>query len=249
VGVLVTVGLVVLAGGGVWWYLGGDGGAADDTPPRSVTMPDLPVALEPQMRALAAEVREESLDELRRIRALATVPAEPDREWLAGVYLANASRYPGVQVYWEAMDRFLRTMQAAEDSLFTAVLSRTIASAALAADTADMLEARILAGFRATAQDRGVIYQRARAVAEASLRLHGFLLDNEGAITHDPGVGGLAGDPVLEAIPSTPRLGDEMWERVGEITSAMDTLGFLDRITTERLVDALVQRLSDIPLR
>jgi hypothetical protein len=147
------------------------------------------------------------------------------------------------------MDRFLRTMQAAEDSLFTAVLSRTIASAALAADTADMLEARILAGFRATAQDRGVIYQRARAVAEASLRLHGFLLDNEGAITHDPGVGGLAGDPVLEAIPSTPRLGDEMWERVGEITSAMDTLGFLDRITTERLVDALVQRLSDIPLR
>jgi hypothetical protein len=251
-GVAIVVGVVAAGAAGAWWMLGRDREAAapeTEPPPPQVTIPDLPSSLEPRMRSLADEARRASLEELRVLPEFSTLPAEPDRQWLAGVYLANASRFAEVQTYWESLGRSLRVMQVAEDSLFLAALSRGLTAAALPPDTTELLEARIVAGFRATARDRGVIFQRARAVSEAALRLHGFLLENEASIDYEPGVGGLSADPVLEAIPATPQLGEAMWDRVGEITTAMDALDFLDRVTTERLVDAIILRLSDIPVR
>lgn len=247
------VAIVAVAGGGAWWYLNRPATEAapseelPEAPP--VVIPDLPRSLEPRMRAVADEVRTSTLEALRELPAMASLPAEPDPAWLAGVYLANAGQYASVQAYWESMDRFLRVMQAAEDSIFMATLSSNLAAAALPADTAGLLEERIAAGFRATARDRGVIYQRARAVAETSLRLHRFLVENEASIDYEPGVGGLAADPVLEAIPANSAIGDEMWDRVSDITDAMDALDFLDRITTERFVQAIVHRLADIQVR
>ena len=41
----------------------------------------------------------------------------------------------------------------------------------------------------------------------------------------------------------TEELGDEMWGRVGQITSALDALGTLDRVTTERLTAVLFDRI------
>lgn len=253
-GVLVAVlALVVVAGGAGWFVLGRGAAEAevepDPLPEVNVEIPDLPVALEPAMRSIADETRRSSLDALRSHHTTRGVPAEPDQAWLAGVYLANASDYPGVESYWTEMGSYLRAMQAAEDSLFMAELARRMQASELTGEDRERVEARVAAGFRATARDRGVVFQRARAVSEAALRLHTFLVDNEDRIAYEPGVGGLSADPVLEAIPDTPELGETMWARVGDITQAMDALDFLDRVTTERLVDAIVQRLSEIEVR
>jgi hypothetical protein len=243
------VALLAGLGGAAWWFLGRSGGSAADDPSASsspVLVPDIPVALEPRMEALSAEVRTESLAALRASHERADVPAEPPPRWLAGDYLANASRFGDVEAYWMSMERFLRTMQAAEDSIFAATLARRLGDEAPPADTARILEDRILAGFRATGRERGAVYIGARSVAQAALRLHTFLVENEGGIVYQPGV---SSDPVLEAVPSSAELGEEMWDRVGDITEAMDALGFLDKVTTARLVNAVVDRLAGIPLR
>lgn len=254
VGIAGVVGLLVILAGGGWWLMGRDSraGSADDGGPSAgepILLPDLPSELEPRMRELAVEVRQATIDDLRALPAMAQVPAEPDRDWLAGIYMASASRYAEIESYWIAMERLLRTLQVAEDSVFVDRLDRTLEREALPTDTAGMLEERILAGFRATSRDRGAVYQRARAVSEAAVRLHAFLLEHEGEIAYVPEVGGLSADPVLEAVPDNPTLGNEMWDRVGEITAAMDALDFLDRVTTERFVGAVLDRLAEIPVR
>lgn len=201
------------------------------------------------MRDLAAGVHAETLERLRE-RALAIdLPEEPPEDWLGGVYLANASRYPGVESYWTGLESHMRSLQATEDSLFVATLTSRLARDAFEPDTLAMLEDRILSGFRATSRERGAVFQNAREVSGAAVRLHAFLIDNEANIAYEPAAAGLSRDPVLEAVPITPQLGEEMWEGVGEITDAMDALGFLDRVTTERIVTALIDRLSAIPIR
>jgi hypothetical protein len=254
VGIAGVVGLLVILAGGGWWFMGRDSraGSADDggaSAGEPILLPDVPSELEPRMRELAVEVRQATIDDLRALPAMAQAPGEPDRDWLAGIYMASASRYAEIESYWIAMERLLRTLQVAEDSVFVGRLDRTLAREALPTDTAGMLEERILAGFRATSRDRGAVYQRARAVSEAAVRLHAFLVEHEGEIAYVPEVGGLSADPVLEAVPANPALGNEMWDRVGEITAAMDALDFLDRVTTERFVGAVLDRLAEIPVR
>ena len=77
----------------------------------------------------------------------------------------------------------------------------------------------------------------------AALDLHRFLVDNESQIEYDPAAGGVSRDPVLEAVPNTKELGTEMWSRVDRITSALDALGTLDKVTTERLTAVLFDRI------
>jgi hypothetical protein len=251
-GVLVGV-IAVLAvgvGGAGWWFLGRSEGATgdpDDLAASSspVVVPEISAELRPRMEELAAEVRTATLESLRTFHQGQDVPEEPPARWLAGDYLANASRFGDVEAYWTSMERFLRTMQAAEDSIFAATLDRRM-GAGEPAETRPVLEERILAGFRAGARERGAVYIEARSVAQAALRLHGFLIENEPGIVYQPGV---SSDPVLEAVPTTAALGEEMWDRVGDITEAMDALGFLDKVTTPRLVNALVDRLAGVPLR
>lgn len=248
-----VVGVVLVLGvaGAGWWMFGRGGAPAEEAAPAPppVAIPDVPAELEPRVRELGSQVRAASLEALRGLPARMDVPAEPSQEWLGGSYMANASRYGDVQRYWSTMDGFLRDMQAAEDSIFAAELSSHMASAALPPDTAKLLQDRILAGFRATARERGAVYQQARGVAEAALRLHTFLVENEPSIDYEPAAGGISRDPVLEAVPATPELGEEMWDRVGEITRALDSLDFLDRVTTQRLVDAITAKLERIELR
>jgi hypothetical protein len=90
------------------------------------------------------------------------------------------------------------------------------------------------------------VYRQLRGVTEAALGLHRFLLANEGAIAFDAAGGG---DPVREAIPSTPELGRDMWARVDSITASLDALGALDQVTTERLMGLITAKLQTIPLR
>ena len=70
-----------------------------------------------------------------------------------------------------------------------------------------------------------------------------FLLDNEQLIAYEPATAGVSRDPVLEAVPSTEMLGEEMWGLVGSITDALAALGTLDRVTRERLFAVLFDRI------
>jgi hypothetical protein len=82
------------------------------------------------------------------------------------------------------------------------------------------MRARAEAGFLAARPDRRPVYQRLRDVVVAALGLHEFLVANEDNIEYDPAAGGASRDPVLEAVPATPELGTEMWDRVDSITTA-----------------------------
>jgi hypothetical protein len=108
---------------------------------------------------------------------------------------------------------------------------------------------RGVAGFQAAARDRSLVYGQLEEVATAALSLHGFLESNEANIDYEPASGGLSRDPILEAVPVNEELGDEMWSRVGDITDALDALGLLDRVTTERLSQVFFEKLAATPIR
>jgi len=82
-------------------------------------------------------------------------------------------------------------------------------------------------------------------LVNAALDLHEFLVRNEADIEYAPAAGGVSRDPVLEAVPVTKALGDQMWDMVDRITEAMDALGSLDRVTTDRLVSVLLDRIRE----
>ena len=90
------------------------------------------------------------------------------------------------------------------------------------------------------------MYRQLRAVIDAATGLHEFLVENEDRIDYQPGP---ERDPVLEAVPESSQLGDEMWGRVDCITTAQDRLGALDKVTTERLLALATSKFEAIGVR
>jgi hypothetical protein len=242
-------GVGVVGGGGYfgWQYLQGRpdasaaGAAVPALPP--VTIPDIPAELLPLMRDLGEAALAETIRELGAMQASMELPVEPNRDWLAGVYLANASRFRDVQAFWEGMETFLNRVRDVDTQVFHERYEAQLAMAGLAPDTAAMLLERADSGFLATRDDRREAYVLMEDLIFAALDLHEFLLRNEANIEHDPAAGGMSRDPVLEAVPNSRELGQEMWSRVDRITHALDALGTLDRVTTERLTAVLFDRI------
>lgn len=243
------VGVGVVGGGGYfgWRYLQGrpdtssTAAAVPALPP--VTIPDIPAELLPRMRDMGEAALSETIQELGAMPAAMELPAEPSRDWLAGVYLANASRFRDVQEFWEGMETFLNRVRDVDTQVFHERYQAQIALAGLAPDTAALLLERADSGFLATRDDRREAYVLMEDLIFAALDLHDFLLRNEANIEHDPAGGGMSRDPVLEAVPNSRELGQEMWSRVDRITKALDALGTLDRVTTERLTAVLFDRI------
>lgn len=240
------VGVLVVAGG--WYFTRGFGNdpgadtAVVELPAISPTL--LPVATEAANRANLATVAA-----MRDIPAREAIPDEPDADWLAGSYMASASDYTPVRLYWEAMGRYVQVMRAREGEMFEAELAAALDTVPLAPDDRAEVEARSVAGFAAAAPERDAVYAQLRAVADAALRLHFFLEQNQEQIDYEPVASGLSRDPVLEAVPVTAELGEEMWNRVAEITSALDALGFLDKVTTDQLLAVFFDKLEAVPVR
>jgi hypothetical protein len=106
-----------------------------------------------------------------------------------------------------------------------------------------MLLERADSGFLATRAERFEAYALMDDLINAALDLHTFLIQKQDSISYEPAGGGMSRDPVLEAMPATPVLGESMWEGVDRITEALDALGTLDRVTTERLVAVLLDQV------
>ncbi|MEQ9398047.1 MAG: hypothetical protein RJQ04_02655 [Longimicrobiales bacterium] len=245
--VLGLLALVVLGGGGwfVWTTMLSGGGdratQAPSLPP--VTIPDIPAELLPQMRDLAEQALAGTIADLSALQAEFDIPAEPREEWLAGAYLANAGDFAAVEAYWQGIAAFVDRVREVDTQVFHDQYVAAMEAAEVPEDTRPILLERADSGFLATREDRLEAYALMGALVDAALDLHGFLLSNQADIEYTPAAGGVSRDPVLEAVPATEELGDEMWGRVGQITSALDALGTLDRVTTERLTAVLFDRI------
>lgn len=253
---LVVVVLLVVVGGGGWfgWTKFRARQAAQATaetevvdPP--VTIPDIAAELEPRMSALADSAEVDLVAALRTtIPAEKALPVEPDRQWLSGRYLGDASQFASIGEYWSALGGYLEDMQAREEELFASFYQTRLDSAGVTGPDAEAMLARARAGFEAARPDRRPIYRQLQNVIEAAGGLHEFLLANEDRIEYTPAAGA-ASDPVLEAVPATPELGTEMWDQVDDITESLDALGALDRVTTDRLLEHFLAKLQAIPIR
>ncbi len=208
-----------------------------------VTIPQIPPTLVPRMRALATAALAGTIDQFRTEEASFGIPSEPRSAWLGGAYLSNASKYPDIQRYWTLIDSFVDHVRATDTKVFHDQFAKRLDSAGIRGDTAQMLQARADSGFLATRRARFEAYDEMDDLTNAALDLHQFLLDHEADITYAPAAGGVSEDPVLEAVPNTKALGNRMWSMVDRITGALNELGTLDKVTTERLSNALFDKL------
>lgn len=247
--IVAGVAAAAVVGAGAWYVVTGGGDADGSGAAPVVELPPISPSLEPVFREAAGQAMAATVDSLQGLPSRAAVPDEPHADWLAGSYMARAGEYGDVRLYWEALGRYVQIMRAREGELFRAALGAALDSVVLADDDRAAVVARSEAGFAAAAPDREGVYGQLRAVVDAALSLHLFLEQNQDAIDYEPADAGLSRDPILEAVPATEALGEEMWNQVAEITSALDALGYLDRVTTERLLDVFFGKLAAVEIR
>ena len=223
--------------------------AGGDPPEPEIVLPSLDEALMPRFQAMAGEAASGMSAAFLSLPERAGIPREPSRDWLAGIYLANASDYPNVPAYWGAVRDWVDAARDAEMSAFREALQAEVDASDLQAADAEAVRNRALSGFQAASTQRQVVYDQLRAVADRALSLHEFLLANEAQVVYEPAGSGVSRDPVLEAVPANGALGDAMWGRVGAITNALDALGYLDQIDTDRLLGAFLEKLEASAVR
>jgi hypothetical protein len=243
---LLLVGGVGAGGWYGWKLLAERPGTA---PPRpAVVIPDIPAELDGPMRELAGEALPLMYGEIESRAFPPEEPQAPSEEWLAGVYLGNASRFAEVEAFWSAVAGFAGRLRNEEVESFHAAYASLAEATDHDDDTRAILVERADSGFIATREVRMQVYDRLDTLAGAALALHDFLLTHESDIVYTP-ARAFAGNPIEEVVPSSPEIGDQMWDRVEDITNALDALGTLDRVTRERLSTVVLQRIRDIGIR
>ena len=242
-----TAVLALLVTGGYYaWETFGD--RLRPVPPRPpVVLPAIPPELEGPARSLAEDALPAMFADIEA-RVLGTVPEEPSPDWLAGIYLGNASRFTEVEVFWNGIASFAEQLREQEVASFHAEYVALADSAGYGAEERALMVARADSGFMATREERLGSYGLLGRLADASLALHAFLVENEASIAYTPATA-FSGNPVEEAVPATEELNDRMWDLVEDITNALDALGTLDRVTRERLSTVLYARIDAIGIR
>jgi hypothetical protein len=217
----------------------------------AVVMPNIPAELMPRMQSIANAAIGDVVGAVDRATRSADVPTEPDQEWLARVYLGNASQYPGVASFWESIESFLAGLRDAEWQGYHDAFVERAANEGLEAQALAQVTERADSGFVAAQPQRMAALGEMERLVDASLDLHDFLLANESDIDFRPGVTSASDpnvDPVLEiSAPADDR--ERMNDLFREITEALDALGSLDRVTRDRLVGAMTARLQQVGIQ
>lgn len=244
--VLVVILLAVGVGGYVGWPILQARLAESEEPVRpAVVMPPLPGELLPRMHELADAAIADVVSQADAATRPADAAAEPPQQWLAGVYLGNASQFPTVETFWTGVGQFVDRVRTGDWQSYHDALVARVAGAGLQAEQADLLVERADSGFVAAEERRLEAYRDLEGVALAALDLHDFLVENEASIEYRPAATSTV-DPILEAVPSTPALRTRMEELISGYTRALDrAMGSLDRATRARLVSALTARLQE----
>lgn len=216
-----------------------------------VVMPEIPAELMPRMTEIAGAAIADVVSQADRSTRVAEAPAEPDDDWLAGVYLGNASRYPGIGAFWESMEGFMTGLHDAEWQGYHDAFVARVANEGLDDQAVAQITERADSGFVAAQPQRLAALAEMERLVDSSLDLHDFLLENEANIDFRPGVTSASDpnvDPVLEiSAPAADR--ERMTQLFDDITDALDALGSLDRVTRDRLVAAMTARLQQVGIQ
>ncbi|MDZ7779078.1 MAG: hypothetical protein U5R14_03950 [Gemmatimonadota bacterium] len=241
--------LMAALGAGGWYGWQTFGERVAPPPPRPpVVIPDIPAELEPPMRDMAEAALPLMFERIESRTFGDGEPAAPSEEWLAGVYLGNASRFASVETFWAGIAELATRLGEEEVEVFHETFTALADSSELTSESVGQVVERADSGFMATRPARLEVYDLLRTVADASLDLHAFLLTHESEISYTP-ARGFSGNPIEEVVPATEEVGDRMWDLVENITSALDALGSLDRVTRVRLSTVVLERIEEIGIR
>ena len=105
-----------------------------------VTIPDIPAELEPVMRGVAVAAKADWIATLHdSVPVQLGLAIEPDREWLGGPYLADASRFASIEQYWRGLERYLTDVRAREERMFVSLYQARLDTAGVTGPEADLL--------------------------------------------------------------------------------------------------------------
>ncbi|MDA0329526.1 MAG: hypothetical protein O2958_11020 [Gemmatimonadetes bacterium] len=247
------VGAVVVLAIGVGGYVGWPllsarlASSGESEIPR-VFIPELAEELMPQMRRVSDAAFAAAFADVRREWAASDPVTAPPPDWLAGVYLANASRFDNVPAFWDGVGDYLDRVRAIGLAEFDAAYAAQLQVAGVTGPDAASMRERADSGFVAAAADRVATFDRVEVLVEAALDLHDFLTANEDNIAYVP-ASSVTIDPVLEANPSTPEIRRAMLDLIDEVTGALARLQYLDVVTSEGLWGTVLGQIQENGVR
>ncbi|MDX1568307.1 MAG: hypothetical protein R3223_10940, partial [Longimicrobiales bacterium] len=254
-----VAGVLLLAAGAGYVLFGPTDGLDVEEPTEVVVEPLLPMGQWTAMATAAERAWGDVLDEFRSAIPGYGLPYRPPPSWLEGIYLSNASEYPGVAEYWQGVDETVADLQVREADLYFQYLNRHLermaaasgdevgASAAVSAGNVPRLIEVARMEYDRTAPARDSAYQELYGLAAASLELHRFLIEREEDILYEPFTDpSVSRDPVLEAVPVDSILRVEMNENLDRVIDAIVQSGIPRPITTAALFNHLLTELGRI---
>lgn len=250
---LPIIGVVVLLavgiGGYAAWPVVSDRlvGSGDDES-AEVYLPPLSDELTTEMRAVASAALGAVFERERAEWARSSRVQEPPSEWLAGVYLANASDYPGVEDFWIGMSDFLDRVRSIDLETFDTALRSQLQARRISEPDAEAIRERADSGFVAAVPGRIDVFDRFENLIDAALQLHRFLVANQSAIEYAPATA-VTTDPVLEVNPATEEIRDAMEELLDSVFEALGALEYRNQVTAQRLRDLMRSRVQESGIR
>jgi len=243
------VGIVVLVAIGVgayaaWPILRARIDARGGPEVRAVFIPQLSAELMPQMTAAAASSFEATFAAVRASEVSGNAIEAPSSDWLAGIYLANASDFDAVETFWDQMDEVLEGVRAIDLRAFDAALQVALGGSTGAATEVAAMRARADSGFVAAAPVRAATFDQVEVLIDAAVRLHQFLLANEANIAYAPATA-VTTDPILEVNPATQEIRDAMEDLIDGVTSALGDLGYRDLVTADGIWAMVLAQIQD----
>lgn len=239
------VGIVALvaigAGGYAAWPIAQDWLESRGEPEQvGPVMPPLDPALVQPMRDRADQAFAALLAQTRQERVVEGAPAAPPADWLAGIYLAQASDYTSAELFWDQMSEVLAGLRAVDVAAFDAAFAATGEAGVEAGDFAAMRE-RADSGFVAATDARNAVLDDAQSLIDGASRLHQFLVANEANIEYAPAAV-VTTDPVLEVNPATAEIRTAMQNLIGEVVDGLSALDYRDRPTADGLWTTILER-------
>jgi len=251
------VAVVLLLGAGAGYFFLASPGGIGSEEGVEIIEPPLPPD---QWAAMATAANRAWNDVVREFRSAIPgygLPYRPPAAWLEGIYLSNASNYPGVANYWEDVENTIEALRTREGQLYFQHLNRHLdrmaaasagsseASEAVSAGSVPQILSVARAEYERTAPGRDSAYQALFDVAAASLGLHEFLIEREADILYEPFTDpNVSRDPVLEAVPVDSVLRVEMNANLDRVIEAITGNGIPRPITTTALFNHLLTDLS-----
>lgn len=253
-----VAGLLLLVGAVAGYFILAPGDAVEPEPtPEEAAEPVLPADQWSAMATAADRAWSDVLEEFQAAIPGYGLPYRPPAAWLDGIYLSNASDYPGVADYWNGVVETLEALRMRESALYFQYLNQHLER--MAAGSGDIAGAgvsvpagavpRIVSVARTeydrTAPTRDSAYRELRDLAEASLALHDLLVEREEDIVYEPFTDPqVSRDPVLEAVPADSVLRSEMNAALDRVIAAITENEIPRPITTSALFTHLLTELG-----